>query len=100
MEKNERRMRIKARQRITTRDRASKCVANRGACAFCHLQKTLNGMTAAIDLGHTVVEPFSPTQATTYSADLFCTRSFRDESTPQPPLKVERKIGSDLPGFL
>jgi len=74
-------MRIEARQRIATWNRASKRFACRGASAFRQLKAALNSMTATIDLSDAVVNPGRPSEGITHPADFFCTSNFCKKST-------------------
>jgi hypothetical protein len=94
VKKDEWRIVIETRKRITRRDWTTKRLADGGARALGQLYITFDRMRAAIDLCDTIVKPPRALASIAHSVNFSRPANFCNQRTAQQSLEIEREIGS------
>jgi len=93
MKKDERRIIIEMRKRITRWDWAAKRFADGSARALGQLYITFDRVRATIDLGDAIVKPARALARIAHSINFSRPADFCNQRTTQESLEIERQIG-------
>ena len=99
MEQNKGRKFVKARKRISGRERTTQRVADLCASQLSQFEIALDRMLAPIHFGRATVKKSRAFARIAHSVNLFRAAYPRDKRAPQQSLKIERQIGAQFSRF-